>query len=85
MAKVNITMDDRLLEKIDIYADENFMTRSGMIALGCTQFLNQQEAFGLVKRMSVVLDKIADTGTVDADTMKELEDFERICKLLVSQ
>ena len=85
MAKVNITMDDRLLEKIDAYADQNFMSRSGMISLGCTQYLNQQEAFSLVKRMSVVLEKIAETGNVDAETRNELDDFERVCRMITGQ
>jgi hypothetical protein len=29
------------------------------------------------------LRKIADTGTVDPETLRELEDFERIAKMLI--
>lgn len=85
MAKVNITLDDRLLEKLDSYADQNFTSRSGLISTAVNQYLLQQEVFSLVKRMSVVLDKIADNGSVDDDTLTELEDFHRVCRTLTGQ
>lgn len=80
--KVQISVDDKLMERVDAYADENYMTRSGLITLACTQFLNQAETLKAIVDMSICLNKIAEKGTVDEDTMRELEDIERICRML---
>ena len=79
--KVNVTLDDALMHRLDEYADDNYMSRSGLISLACTQFLNQQEAFKAIKTMAVCMRKIADTGKVDHETMEQLEDMERIAQL----
>lgn len=83
MAKVMISLDDSLLERIDNYADDNYMSRSGLITLATNQYLNSAEVISAVKDMSVSMRKIADQGHVDHDTMEQLEDFERIAKVLV--
>ena len=84
MAKVQITLDDKLLERVDSYADENYMSRSGLISLAATQYLNSQDTFRAVKDISLAMRKIADTGSIDSDTMKQLEDFERLAHFLTS-
>lgn len=81
--KVQISLDDKLMERVDNYADNNYMSRSGLISLACTQFLNQSDAILVIKDMAISMRKIADTGTIDADTLRELEDFERVCKMIV--
>lgn len=81
--KAQITLDDELMHRIDTYADENYMTRSGFISLACVQYLNQQEITRLVKQMSLTLTKIAETGNVDAETRRELDDYERLCRMIV--
>lgn len=82
MAKVQITLDDKLLDRIDTYADENYMSRSGLVSLAATQFLNSADITKAVKDLSLSMRKIADTGTVDHETMEQLEDFERIAQYL---
>jgi metal-responsive CopG/Arc/MetJ family transcriptional regulator len=82
MAKVQITLDDKLLDRVDSYADENYMSRSGFISLAATQFLNSQDVSRAVKDLSLAMRKIADTGSIDSDTMKQLEDFERLAQFL---
>lgn len=81
--KVNITLADELMQRIDSYADENYMTRSGFISLAATQYLNQQEAFKLVKDMGLAMRKIADKGLVDDEVISQLEDWERMAKMIV--
>lgn len=83
--KVQISLDDKLMERIDSYADENYMSRSGLISFACTQFLNQAEVMRLVKEMALTMRKIADSGTVDHEIMEQLEDFERLSKLITQQ
>lgn len=83
--KINVSLDDELLKRIDNYADSNYMSRSGLISFACVQFLNQAEVMMLVKDMGLAMRKIADTGVLDHETIEQLEDFERICKLLVTK
>lgn len=80
--KVNISLDEGLVKRIEEYADANYMSRSGCISLACTQFLNQNDAVRAVKDLAVTMRRIADNGKVDEKTQKELEDFERIANIL---
>ena len=82
--KVQITLDDKLMERIDCYADENYMSRSGLISVACTKFLNEADAIAAIKNVSFAIRKIADEGKLDDDTRHQLEDFERICKIIIS-
>ena len=36
MAKITISLDDELVKRVDKYADENYMSRSGLISLSLT-------------------------------------------------
>jgi len=83
MAKINISVDDNLLERMDRYAEDNYMSRSGLVSISVAQYLNANEVMTLVKDMSLAMRKIADSGTIDSDTVQKLEDFERISKMLV--
>jgi metal-responsive CopG/Arc/MetJ family transcriptional regulator len=79
--KLTITLDDRLLADIDEYADKYYMSRSGFIAQACTQFLTAFQMQQTLKDMSIAMQKIANTGTVDEETQKQLEDIERLVTL----
>ena len=35
--KVQISLDDKLVERADVFADANYMSRSGLISLALTQ------------------------------------------------
>ena len=41
--RINITIQDDLLEKVDAYTASNAMTRSGLIQLALSQYLQAQE------------------------------------------
>ena len=83
--KLQISLDEKLVERLDIYADNNYMSRSGLISFATTQYLNQADAIGVIKDMGVLMRKIAEKGTLDHESMEQLEDVERICKLLTGQ
>ena len=80
--KVGITLDEELLRRIDDYADENYLNRSNLISIATSQYLNAADVSRAVKEMAFAMRKIADSGEVDTDTLKQLEDFERLAKLL---
>lgn len=81
--KINISLDDELLERVDSFADSNYMTRSGLISLALVQYLNTNEMTLAIKDLSLAVRKIADEQECDEETLRKLEDFERVAKLLV--
>lgn len=81
--KVQISLDDALMQRVDNYADENYMSRSGLVTVALVQYLNGVEATKAIKEMAVCMRKIAETGKIDHDTMEQLEDFERFSKMLI--
>lgn len=80
--KVNISFDDELIARIDNYSDRNYMTRSGFISFACTQLLAAEEVKYAIKDLSIAMRKIADTGKIDDESKQQLEDFERIVKVI---
>lgn len=81
--KVNITLDEELMRRIDDYADENYLNRSSLVSLATSQFLNAADVTKAIKDMAFAMRKIADNGEVDDETQKQLEDFERLSRMLV--
>lgn len=81
--KVNITLDDELMARIDVHADRNYMSRSGLISLAVTNYLNSNDIMLAITDIALAMRKIADTGNIDDDSMEKLQDFERFCNILV--
>lgn len=82
MMKVQISVDDELMKRVDTFADENYMSRSTLFTIAVTQYVNAQDVTKAIKEMAVAMKKIADTGKVDHKVMEELEDFQRLAKML---
>jgi metal-responsive CopG/Arc/MetJ family transcriptional regulator len=82
MMKVQISVDDELMKRVDTFADENYMSRSTLFTIAVTQYVNAQDVTKAIKEMAVAMKKIADTGKVDHEVMEELEDFQRLAKML---
>lgn len=78
--RVSISMDDELVKRIDEVADVMYTSRSGFVAMACTQLLNAQEMLLAVKDMAVTMRKIADKGEIDADTQAELDSYLKLCE-----
>lgn len=81
--KVNISIDDELLTKMDEAADEMYTTRSGFITMAVSQVLASREAINAVKTMAIAVKKIADTGEIDDATRHQIEDFQRIATMII--
>lgn len=80
--KVQITMDEELLSRLDSCAKDVYSNRSGLITVAVSQYLNQVEAVAAVKGVALSLRKIADSGIVTDEQLKELEDFGRAIDIL---
>ena len=58
--KLSFSMKSDLLERMDNYADENGLTRSGLIALAVTQYLNAMEAAPSVTKLLNAMAAVSD-------------------------
>ena len=83
MAKINITVNDELLSKIDNFADENYMSRSGVFAQGAQMYLAQMGTYAAIKQIAFDIHKIADMGTVDDETRRDLDDMQRLVQMMI--
>ena len=79
--RVNMNMPENLVARLDEYAKENYSSRSSVMCQACDQFLTAQEAKKMFNQMTLLLKKITDTETIDEETKKQLDEFERICKM----
>ena len=86
--KVTLTIDKRLLQKIDVYADEHYMSRSGMISYSCNQILIAEETKKLLGDMNKTLQTMfqainanPDCG-ISEEEVKELEQMEFTLNML---
>lgn len=80
--KVNVTLNDDLLARVDQYADENGMTRSGLIAVALGDYLSARELTSAIKSIAFTMQDIAAKGEVDEEAQKQLDDFQRLVNLL---
>jgi metal-responsive CopG/Arc/MetJ family transcriptional regulator len=83
--KVQITMDEELLQDVDDYCDKHYMNRSWMISQACLQLVNQQKMIDAITNMSTAMKRISITGTIDDDAKKDLEAFEAISKMFMTK
>lgn len=79
--KVQISIDEELLERIDNYADDTYISRSALIALATKQYLITADVSRAIVDASIAFRKIADSGKVDSQTLEQLADIERVIKL----
>jgi len=77
MAKINISIDDELLRRIDDYADSAYQSRSGLIALACSQLLDQRDAMKAMAKLPDLIKSYAN-GDLTDDEKKKLEVLETL-------
>ena len=80
--KINISIDDELLKRIDLTADDAYMSRSGLISYACAQYLNQQESMKAIRDLALIMRKISDAGDIDENAKEQLQDIETLLKLM---
>lgn len=82
MAKINISIDDGLLKRLDDYCDSSFMTRSGCIAMAVSQVLMADDVRRSLIEMTHTFKMIAERGEVTEENLKQLEEFKMLVKIL---
>lgn len=83
--KVNVTLDENLVERMDNYADDNYLSRSGLMSLALTQYLNQNDIVRAVNEISLAMRKIADNKELSEEEVRNLKDFETLAKMLIGK
>lgn len=81
--RVNMTLNDELLARIDNYAKSNYMSRSSVVSFACNQFLMANELQSLYVDMKRALQTIASKETITDEQLKEIEKFENLCDLMI--
>lgn len=82
--KVQITMPDELLAKLDDYADRNYTTRSGAITMMVNNYLVSRELTVQIQQVSEALMKMAAGGQLSDAEQQKLLGFEQLSKMLPS-
>lgn len=80
--KVQITMDESLLSRLDDFVDRNFSTRSGAIALACTQMLLSDDIRVSIRTIANAMKRIAESNEIDEQSKEDFKQFELLAKAL---
>lgn len=83
--KINIAFDVELLDKIDEYAKNNYMSRTAVIKQACTQLVMAQEVTQALSKLALSMQRIADTQQIDEQSKKELESFKTLAYFLAEK
>lgn len=81
--KLQITMDEELLNEMDAYCDSHYMNRSWMISQAVLQIVNQQKLIDSISNLSLAMKKAAESGSVNEDLKKQYSDFESLSRLFI--
>lgn len=82
VTKISVSMDENLLKQVDDYVSKNYTNRSNLISQLLAQYLDQLKVMELLDSVSYALTKIADRGEIDEESKRQLDDFERLVKMI---
>lgn len=77
--RVNMSLPEDLVKRLDEYAKENYTSRSGLVSLACNQFLLARDVRKTLIHVQAAMDSIAKTKQLSEEDAKQLDDF---CRLL---
>lgn len=83
--KVQITLEEDLLNQVDDYCDKNYMNRSWLISQSLVEVLNKQKMIDAIANISVSIRQVTESGAIDDDTRREFEKFEALCKIFMGK
>lgn len=80
--KVNYSIDDDVVARINENADKLHMSRSCFVSLACCTYMNSLEMQRAVSEMAICMRRIADNNEIDEQSKSELEHFAALAELL---
>lgn len=83
--KVNISVPIELLERIDEYADENYISRTAVFCMATNQFLVGAEMQKMFKELTKVFKRFQTSDEIDDELRDKLDELEDVCTILSGQ
>lgn len=80
--KINISIPLDLLDRIDEYADDNYLSRTAVICLATNQYLVGQEMQKMFREITKVFKRLSESDGVPEDIQQQLDEFQRLTKLM---
>lgn len=81
MAKVQISIDDDLLVKVDDYCKKNCITRSGFISMMCSQWLQKEELTKTLNLLQGAMLKVTEGKDLPPEQQQEIDDYMRLVSM----
>ena len=81
--KINITIDENLLNDVDDYCDRNYLNRSALFSQSVLKTINEQKVIDSIKDVSSAVKTAVIKGAIDEDTQKKLEAFEALSSIYI--
>lgn len=81
MAKVQISIDDDLLVKVDDYCKKNCITRSGFISMMCSQWLQKEELTKTLNILQGAMLKVTEGKDLPPEQQQEIDDYMRLVSM----
>lgn len=83
--KVQITMEDDLLNMLDNYCDKNYMNRSIAISQAVSQVVMQQKLIDSISELSYAVKLCIEKGQFDEETQNKIKEFEVLAKVFTGK
>ncbi len=83
--KVQMTIDEDLLAKVDAYADDHYITRSGFFSLAADEFLSALEFREMMPIFTGALQKAVEGKEISQDDQKKLEAFQAMSDMFMGK
>ena len=82
--KIQISIDDNLLVRADTFANQNYLSRSGLVALSLSHYLRQEELLSSIKNCSLAIQKVAHEGKLDPKTVELFNEFQTVSNIVLN-
>ncbi|MBQ1387999.1 MAG: hypothetical protein IIY78_00025 [Clostridia bacterium] len=81
MTRFQVSMDDDLFNRLEEYADRNYITRSGAVCMAVNQFIMADDMRRAISDMAITMRRIAESNEIDDKSMAELKAFELLAQM----
>lgn len=80
--RINVTMPDDLIKRLDEYAHENHVSRSALICMSSSQFLMAHEVRGMLREIKNAMKSIAESKELTEEQLKQMDEICRAIALM---
>lgn len=83
--KLNITVPPHLMQQIDDYCKQMYLSRSGFFQAAAVAYLTANQMAAAMMHLSSVLSDIAAAGGVSPEQQQQLDEIEQLVSLIQSK